>query len=293
MGTNLYKMLAAFLLILITTVSGELKIVNFKVPSTIEFGYSDDLILDCDYYVKGKESGLEVKWFFTNGEVSNEQIYQWIPEKSKPAAMGFLRTHLDLGYTASTDPKTMYRALKIRNITKDLTGNYTCKVTSFFSEDTSTKPMTIYEPAKDFELINLEESNTVLCSAYGVYPKPVMNLYILNSTDSSENQDNSNETQSSQMLDLNADYDGDEEDASFEKDENDVYNVTFSKTYDAESMNDLTTFVCDLSIPGTTYKKTRKYLYLPENSSTSVASCSLLVSTMGFIAHYYKNYLQS
>lgn len=110
------------------------------MPSTIENGAQDEVILDCDFEASKDEDGLEVKWFYNE----NEQIYQWIPKRSKPQALGSFKDRIDLSYQASTDPTTMFRALRLTGITPELSGDYKCKITSFVNEDTATKKMIIY-----------------------------------------------------------------------------------------------------------------------------------------------------
>lgn len=119
-----------------------INITELDVPGSIELGSTDEIILDCNFETDTDEESLEIKWFF-NGDV--QQIYQWIPESKKHGfGMGPLKDRLDLNYNITDDAKTMYRALKIRNITQDLSGNYTCKVSSFNNEDTETKQLIIY-----------------------------------------------------------------------------------------------------------------------------------------------------
>lgn len=124
------------------TVLASINITELDVPDSIELGTTDEIILDCNYEADNDEESLEIKWFF-NGDV--EQVYQWIPESKKHGfGMGVLKDKLDLSYNVSNDPNTMYRALKIQNISHDLSGNYTCKVSSFNNEDTETKQLVIY-----------------------------------------------------------------------------------------------------------------------------------------------------
>lgn len=118
-----------------------IKIVDLRVPHTLESGSTQDVILDCDFEVQDDQNGLEVKWFY-EGEV--KQVYQWLPNISKPQALGILKDRLDLSYKVSSDKNKMYRALKIIDVTPDLTGTYTCKVSTFENEDKATKKMIIY-----------------------------------------------------------------------------------------------------------------------------------------------------
>lgn len=114
---------------------------DLRVPQTLESGSTQDVILDCDFEIKDDQTGLEVKWFY-EGEI--KQVYQWLPNISKPQALGILKDRLDLDYKVSSDKNKMYRAMKIKGVTPDLTGTYTCKVSTFENEDKATKKMIIY-----------------------------------------------------------------------------------------------------------------------------------------------------
>lgn len=102
----------------------------------------DEVVLDCDYVATPDETNIVLKWFY-NGEI--QQIYQWIPESgSHGYASGKLKDNIDLGYKASNDKNFMYRALRIKDITPDMSGNYTCKVSSDENEVKETKQLIIY-----------------------------------------------------------------------------------------------------------------------------------------------------
>lgn len=51
---------------------------------------------------------------------------------------------LDLTYKVSRNPYTQHRALRILSPGTELTGNYTCVISTFLAEDERTKPMTIF-----------------------------------------------------------------------------------------------------------------------------------------------------
>lgn len=116
------------------------------MPNSLEIGSKEDLILDCVYEAEDEE-GLEIKWFY-----DDQQIYQWIPWKSGPRALGRLSDRIDLEYMVTDDESNMYRALRIKNVTLDLSGNYTCKVSSFYNEQVKTKKLIIYGKQKHIEV---------------------------------------------------------------------------------------------------------------------------------------------
>ncbi|VEN51280.1 unnamed protein product, partial [Callosobruchus maculatus] len=114
------------------------KINRLQVPEIAQLGES--VVLDCDYTLEeSKDEGLVVKWFFN--EIPTP-IYQWIPDK-RPQEIGILKGRLNLNYSASKDTRTIHRALHILSTGPDLSGNYTCLVSTFNSEDRKTKSMLV------------------------------------------------------------------------------------------------------------------------------------------------------
>ncbi|CAG4945170.1 unnamed protein product [Parnassius apollo] len=116
------------------------KIVKIVVPEIIQYGVQDAVILDCDYTYGNNTSGLVVKWFFRN---KARPVYQWIVSQ-KPQDMGILRGRVDLAYRASSDPLKMHRALRIVKPNTDISGDYTCVVSTFMEEDSRTKQMIVF-----------------------------------------------------------------------------------------------------------------------------------------------------
>ena len=65
-----------------------------------------------------------------------------------PQALGVLRGRLDLSHVVSDDPYSRHRALAIRRPTTDLSGDYTCLVSSFQAEDKRKKTLVVYGMSK-------------------------------------------------------------------------------------------------------------------------------------------------
>ncbi|XP_050679926.1 uncharacterized protein LOC126975877 [Leptidea sinapis] len=146
------------------------RIVNMRVPEVLQFGTREAITLDCDY-ITSNVTGLVLKWFY-NGR--SQPVYQWIPPQ-KPQALGILKDKLDLSFKVSRNPYTQHRALRISQPTTELTGNYTCVVSTFLAEDEKTKPMTIFVPEKRFDMIMDRLSDgylNIICSVEGVFPQP-------------------------------------------------------------------------------------------------------------------------
>ncbi|CAG5049510.1 unnamed protein product [Parnassius apollo] len=152
-----------------------IKIVKIVVPEIIQYGMQDAVILDCDYTYGNNTSGLVVKWFFRN---KARPVYQWIVSQ-KPQYMGILRGRVDLAYRVSKDPLKMYRALRIVKPNTDISGDYTCVVSTFMEEDSRTKQMIVFVPETNFRLIQnktADDTVNVICAAAGAFPAPNLTL---------------------------------------------------------------------------------------------------------------------
>ncbi|XP_023951556.2 uncharacterized protein LOC112055606 [Bicyclus anynana] len=144
---------------------------RIEVPPLVEVG-TDAVILDCQYKTyNASPPGLVMKWFF-NG--SSGLVYQWIPPL-RPQVIGLLKGKVDLDFRISEEPLQAYRAIKILNPTTDLSGNYTCVVSSFIEEDRETRSMLVYSPGKNFHFVQEKKYVflvTLICAAEDLYPRP-------------------------------------------------------------------------------------------------------------------------
>jgi len=116
---------------------------ELDVPSLVEYG-SENILLDCDFdYDENEKVQLDIKWYF-NSEPT--PFYQWVPEKmARPQIIGDkFKTHVDLDHVVHSDSHKRHRALLLKRPTTELSGVYTCKVSSFISEDIRRKRMTVY-----------------------------------------------------------------------------------------------------------------------------------------------------
>ncbi|KPJ15329.1 hypothetical protein RR48_09356 [Papilio machaon] len=154
------------------------RIINIRVPEVIQYGTRDAVTLDCDYVTKNV-TGLVVKWFYND---RSQPVYQWIPPQ-RPQALGLLKDKLDLTYKVSQNPYMQHRALRILQPGTELTGNYTCVVSTFLAEDEKTRPMTIFVPETRFDMIQdrLQDGYlNIICSVEGVFPKPELVILVGN-----------------------------------------------------------------------------------------------------------------
>ena len=87
---------------------------------------------------------MVLKWYLNSRTVP---IYQWIPP-SHPQGLGAMRGRIDLDYQISSDPYTRHRALYIYNPTIEMSGEYTCKVSTLENEVSVTSCMVVYTPPR-------------------------------------------------------------------------------------------------------------------------------------------------
>uniref|UniRef100_A0A1B0DIP2 Uncharacterized protein n=1 Tax=Phlebotomus papatasi TaxID=29031 RepID=A0A1B0DIP2_PHLPP len=118
------------------------KIKELRVPRTYIMDEQADpmrnpLILDCEYEVEPGESGFVLKWL-----KGDQPVYQWIPG-SKPYPISFFRGRVDTKYEASKHAISKHRAVSIVRPTWNMTGDYTCSVQTFQSQDRRTASLLI------------------------------------------------------------------------------------------------------------------------------------------------------
>lgn len=119
------------------------KIRELSVPEVVELG-SENILLDCDFdYDANERVQLDIKWYFNNEPTP---FYQWVPEKmSRPQIIGDkFQNHVDLDHVVHHDSHKKHRALLLKKPTTQLSGLYTCKVSTFISEDIRRKRMIVY-----------------------------------------------------------------------------------------------------------------------------------------------------
>ncbi|CAB4065292.1 unnamed protein product [Lepeophtheirus salmonis] len=220
--------------------TGSVKILNLNVPDLIEVGTSD-IELDCQYnYEEDEKVQLDIKWYFENDP---SPFYQWVPgQMDRPQVIGdTFKDHLDLNHSVSDkDDFKRYRALLIKEPTVNLSGVYTCKVSSFLSEDVKQKEMIIYSPASSviFEQDRSQNGHQVniTCHANGIFPQPQIKL-----TWGSYQFDDSN--------------------ALVTLEDEGHYDIIVHRLVDHSDIPSKTTFGCILTIPGIDYEVREESVY--------------------------------
>jgi hypothetical protein len=109
----------------------------------VDASNTSELILDCEYVYDSNDLMLVVKWFHNN---SPEPIYQWIPDRGVRYVGELLKQRFDMNYSVNpNDIYSKFRALKLRNnITVDLSGNFSCLVSSLAGQDGRQGQMVVY-----------------------------------------------------------------------------------------------------------------------------------------------------
>ncbi|KAJ8682003.1 hypothetical protein QAD02_017795 [Eretmocerus hayati] len=159
----------------------QLVIRDVDIQPAVRVG-EDYVILDCDYDFENTSSkGLVVKWYLNNFDL----VYQWI-YGTAPQAIDPVAKYIDLDYKASDNSSSIYRAMKLKQPDIDLTGNYTCLISTFEDEVSAKRPMTVYStgPEEEFKLWHTKtnfdgkDGIEVTCQAAGLYPKPTLEISI-------------------------------------------------------------------------------------------------------------------
>lgn len=222
-----------------------LQIDELRVPEAVRNGSASAVVLDCDYsLLEGdKIEDLVVKWYF-NERSHPAPVYQWIPNKP-PQVSGILKGRLNLEYRASDEPLKMYRALQISNPTPDLTGDYTCKVSTFYNETSQTKRLIVYVPERNLEVTpmkNVEDAAVnVTCAAEGVFPEPSIAI---------QRQERGEEPEATVVVQQTKTDEG-------------LYDISASVVLEDKELTSPTTFLCELTIPEANYSARTSSVYMP------------------------------
>ncbi|XP_046751378.1 uncharacterized protein LOC124414474 [Diprion similis] len=249
------------------TDASQIKILQHTVPDFVESGKEKFVILDCDYDLDGTPSeGLVVKWY--RNEV--ELVYQWINAKDESATDGWMKPqsvspfdkYVDLSYQASEDKTKMWRAVKLKNPTPELTGNYTCTVFGLMgTEATSKKPMIVYSTGKNFSLIqtkktvNGTEGVELTCFAEDLYPRPNLQIYV----DGSEHIQRPEVTQSMDNM---------------------LYAIRSRILLKDKDLPEEVTVGCNLTIPEARYSVSDDSVYYPGSPITTTTATTTLQRKM-------------
>lgn len=99
-----------------------------------------------------------------------------------------MRHYIDTNYTASDDDMQRHRALAIIKPMKNMTGEYTCQVGSYKTDDKRVKYLQMIVPESDLKLkidelpdSEVGDELSIECIAKNIYPEPKLTiLYVKN-----------------------------------------------------------------------------------------------------------------
>ncbi|XP_070170571.1 uncharacterized protein [Polyergus mexicanus] len=227
--------------------SQQLVIKSINVPSAVKVGDVNHVILDCDYALENTSSqGLVVKWFFNDDQV----VYQWIHGRN-PLADEPATKYIDLTYKASDDPFTEYRAMKLDKPGIDLTGDYTCVISTFEDEKAANASMVIYSTEEKFDFehqrksIDDKDGLEATCKAEGVYPQPILDISVKDILDKQT---------SKPTVTLR---------------EDGLYNILSRVDLLDEELPEAAELRCTLDIPRANYSVSRKTIYYSRTATTT------------------------
>ncbi|XP_069971949.1 uncharacterized protein [Penaeus vannamei] len=180
---NLALCLAWVCLAIMTGRTTSIEIVGEEVVQVVENGTEEYMVLDCPYELSEMDKlGLVIKWYHTNNPVN---VYQWI-QGSDPQAIGILEGRVDLDYEAKDEDYHRYRALYIIRPTTELSGEYTCTVSSFEDEKKYLQKLIVYSKPSEVNVWTEKRDDdtvTVLCEVDEIYPEPELTLHIVADSD--------------------------------------------------------------------------------------------------------------
>lgn len=109
------------------------------------------ILFDCDYeYEPAEDARLTVKWF-RNKEA--EPFYQWLPELNVRHLADWIRPLVNQSFVSDPlEPMKRYRSLLIRRLSMNLTGQYTCLVSSLAGQDLRSGSLVVYQPPRALTL---------------------------------------------------------------------------------------------------------------------------------------------
>lgn len=127
-----------------------INITSVNIPAVVRAGTDEPVILDCNYAIeRSKIAKLVIKWY-----IKQEQIYQWIHGMPPSGSREYLE-YVDDTFNASTDPITMYRAVKLKKVSHELSGDVRCSISTQFDEAEAVRRMLVYCKLNNLGSFNL------------------------------------------------------------------------------------------------------------------------------------------
>jgi len=170
---------AAICALLISSVRGVSIAKESSASVAVQFG--QELLLDCDFaFDKEEEEELVVKWFFN---ASTTPFYQWVPalDVGPQVITREAPGEIDIEYSVEGENSfTKHRTLRIAEASLAHIGAYTCQVSSFTHEVSSTVDVAVFVPPSSLVLTSTTSATddliTLTCIATDTFPAPILSL---------------------------------------------------------------------------------------------------------------------
>jgi len=175
----MWQQAAAICALLLSSVRGVSIAKESSTSVSVQGG--QELLLDCDFsFDKEEEEELVVKWFYND---STTPFYQWVPalDVGPQVIMREAPGEIDTDYSVEGENSfTKHRTLRIAEATLAHIGAYTCQVSSFSHEVSSTVDVAVYVPPSSLVLTSTSSATddliTLACVATDAFPAPVLSL---------------------------------------------------------------------------------------------------------------------
>ncbi|XP_032664048.1 uncharacterized protein LOC116840836 isoform X2 [Odontomachus brunneus] len=207
---------------------------SLDVPLVVRNG-TGPVDLACVYEIDDKENGLVIKWFH-----EAYQIYQWIPPMP-PQDIGVIKGLAEYPVENLRDPNSR-SVIRLKTVTIDMTGEYTCAISTFQDEASNSTKMIVYVPESDMTVRTYPFNKThvnLTCVVTGARPRPSLKLYVegVESNDRGINRESSTDWYKS--------------------------NPRVSLNVIVEDTMDPAVVECEMLIPETEYKRRERIVYYP------------------------------
>ncbi|KOC69066.1 hypothetical protein WH47_09623 [Habropoda laboriosa] len=206
------------------------KIYSLDVPQVVRNG-TGPIDLSCIYNVKEEENGLVIKWYH-----NMDQIYQWIPPRVINGFAEYPEQNLMHSYSRSI--------IQLRMVTIEMSGEYTCTISTFQEEDWMTTEMLVYMPeiTATIHVNSFNESHLNLtCVANGAQPRPMLKIYI-------------------EGIEVDNYYDATVKPIGHEKINSVKRSAITSNTLEPMLLE------CEISVPHTDYKRRERIVFYPSSN---------------------------
>jgi len=177
--SRMWQQAAAICALLLSSVRGVSIAKESSTSASVQVG--QELLLDCDFsFDKEEEEELVVKWFFN---ASTTPFYQWVPalDVGPQVITREAPGEIDSDYSVEGENSfTKHRTLRIAEATLAHIGAYTCQVSSFSHEVSSTVDVAVYVPPSSLVLTSAtsatEDLIILTCVATEAFPAPSLSL---------------------------------------------------------------------------------------------------------------------